>query len=230
MKKIRKLAVWTLILLFLYLGVGYLLHLVIFPEYKPVLSGYFQPGDELYSKQEGLRQTVQRHENGYVYTTLLFEPWAVGPPLHIHTRFDELFEGNEQPLAFIVGRERVTLMPGEQLWVKKGTPHKMFNNTDMPVTMNMTGAGLPEQFAVYLSQVYGYMDESPDNLKPPKVIFQMAMFSQYLDSYIGDGPPVALQKTLFFLIRPLARLLGYRSYYQKYSLKKDNDQDIVNRN
>jgi len=85
--------------------------------------------------------------------------------------------------------------------------------------MTEAAVAFPEKFAVYLSQVYGYMDESEENMKPPKVIFQMAMFNQYFDSYLEEGPPVSIQKFQNFLLVPLARLRGYKSYYQKYEIK-----------
>ena len=39
-----------------YLGIGYLLHAVIFPEKKPDISTYFKPGDVFYSKTERIKQ------------------------------------------------------------------------------------------------------------------------------------------------------------------------------
>jgi len=81
-------------------------------------------------------------------------------------------------------------------------------------------AAFPQEFAVYLTQVYGYFDESKENMNPPKVIFQMAMFQQHLDSYLGEGPPLSIQKIQNFIIVPLARLLGFKSYYKKYEIKR----------
>ena len=75
---------------------------------------------------------------------------------------------------------------------------------------------MPAQFVVYLSQIYGYMDEDEKNARPPRMIFQMALSNQYFDSYLGEGPPVWLQKMLNFLIIPLARLMGYKSFYEKF--------------
>ena len=37
---------------------------------------------------------------------------------------------------------------------------------------------LPLDFAVYLSQVYGYFDASPDNDEMPGVMLQMSLFNQ----------------------------------------------------
>lgn len=221
MKKLKKILKVTSFSLLAYLGIGYLFHLVIFPEYKPDISNYFKPGDEFNSKKEGLRQTVIKQENGKVYCKIEIEPRADGPPVHIHTKFDEGFVGGDRPLNILVGKDEKILNPGEKLLVTKGTPHKPYNKSDSTVILTMTeNAAFPEEFAVYLSQVYGYMDESEDNMRLSKIIFQMAMFTQYFDSYIEEGPPVFLQKGLYFLVVPAARMMGFKSYYKKYEIKR----------
>ena len=61
------------------------------------------------------------------------------------------------------------------------------------------------------------MDEYPGILQSPKAPLQMSLFaSAGFDSYVADGPPVMAQKTMGFVIAPLARMMGYRSYYQRY--------------
>ena len=54
-------------------------------------------------------------------------------------------------------------------------------------------AAFPEEIAVYLSQVYGYMDESEDNIKIP-------MFIQYFDAYLGEGHLYLHKKTCIFYL------------------------------
>lgn len=219
MKKFRKISKYILIGFLGYLSIGYLLHLAIFPEKIPEYSNYFKPGDEFYSKKEGIRQIIIKQEKGKVYCKVEIEPHAEGPPLHIHTEFDELFVGGDNPINILVGNNEKILNPGEDILIPKSTPHKPYNTSDSTVTLIMTEeSAFPEKFAVFLSQVYGYMDESEENMKPPKVIFQMAMFNQYFDSYQGEGPPVVIQKAQNFLLVPLARLMGYKSYYTKYEM------------
>ena len=220
MKRFKKSLKVILALFVIYLGLGYFLHLVIFPEFKPDVSNYFQPGDEFYSQEEGLRQTVIKQKNGRVYCRVEFDPGAEGPPMHIHTKFDEVFIGGDHVVNMNVDGEEKELHPGEELKILKGTPHKPYNNSDQKVILEMEKEEntFPEKFAVYLNQVYRYMDESPANMKPPKVIFQMAMFNQHFDSYLGEGPPVGVQKAFNFLIVPLARLMGYKSYYKEHGM------------
>jgi mannose-6-phosphate isomerase-like protein (cupin superfamily) len=218
MSPLKRISMVFLLFLGLYLGIGYLLHLVVFPENQPDLTDYFRPGDIFPNEASGYRQTVIEQKDGFVYAQLDMDPFSQGPPLHMHRTFDETFLAMHTPVTFMVKGEVVVLAPGERITIPAGVPHKMFNDTDSPVSMQIID--LPVSFAVYLLQMYGYMNESPDNTKMNRFLLQLSLISQYLDSNISEGPPVFVQKTLFFLLRPLARLLGYRSYNEKYSVKR----------
>lgn len=210
---------YILIILAGYLAIGYLLHLVVFPEKKPDISTYFKPGQTFYSKAEGFSQTVVRQEDGLVHCELIIEPFADGPPKHIHTGFDETFEVRQGELSVWVKGKIVRLKPGEKLFVPRGTPHKPFNETAETITMKGTVA-FPEKFAFYLPQVYGIMDKDSTFGKNASTVLQMSLFTNAgFDSYIGDGPPVAVQKVLGFFLAPASRLMGYKTFYKEYDIR-----------
>ncbi len=220
-KRLKKAAMYFVIAIAAYLAIGYLLHAVIFPEKKPVISTYFKPGDVFYSKAEKVKQTVVKQENGFVYCATIIEPFAPGPPVHIHTGFDEIFEVANGELSMLVNGEVKKLRPGQSLTIPKGTPHKPFNETADSIHTKGTIA-FPEKFAFHLSQVYGMLDNDPGFGKSAGTLFQMSILNRAgFDSYI-DGPPVAMQKLMAFLLTPAVRLFGYGSYYEVYDLKKRN--------
>jgi mannose-6-phosphate isomerase-like protein (cupin superfamily) len=217
----KKITMYLLLAIAGYLAIGYLFHLVIFPEGKPPISSYFKPNDIFYSKVEGFKQHVEKQENGFVYCTLVLEPLAEGPPKHIHTGFDEEFEVSNGELTLWVDGEIKKIHPGEKILVPRGTPHKPYNETTESINVKGTIA-FPEKFAYHLPQVYGVMEETPD--LGPAIMLQMALFNTSgFDSYIAEGPPVVVQKVIGFVLVPLARLLGYRSYYTKYDI---NDRHL----
>ncbi|TCJ12572.1 cupin domain-containing protein [Flaviaesturariibacter flavus] len=199
-----------------YLAVGYLCHYLLFPEKKPDIKHYFQPGHVFYSKAEGVRQTVLRQEGGVVYCHAVIEPYAPGPPKHIHARFDEHFAVANGELSIWYGGTVKKIRPGETLLIPKGMPHKPFNETGESIAV----AGeihFPEQFAFYLSQIYGVFDRNPRLAHPFHAVLQISLFQRAgFDSYIVDGPPVWVQQLTGFLLTPLARLMGYKSYYPEY--------------
>jgi mannose-6-phosphate isomerase-like protein (cupin superfamily) len=217
-QKLKKAAVYFVTAIGAYLAIGYVFHLVIFPEKKPPVSTYFQPGQQFYSKTEGFRQTVVKQEAGHVYCSLVVEPFASGPPKHIHTGFDENFEISNGELTVWVDGEIKKLRPGQILHVPKGTPHKPYNETSDTIHLKHAIA-FPENFAYYLSQGYGLMDNTPGFEKSPKTLLQMAVFTTSgFDTYTAEGPPVLVQKAVGFLITPLARALGFKSYYKEYDI------------
>lgn len=215
-KNLKKMFTYLLILVAGYVLIGNLFHRVIFPEKKPDVSAYFKPGQEFYSKTEGFRQTVLKQENGFVHSRLEIEPFAGGPPKHIHAAFDETFEIENGELTVWVNGEIKKIHPGERLLIPKGTPHQPYNETGD--TIHLKGSfPFPEKFAFCLPQVYAVADNEKDFANSAKAPLQMSLFtSAGFDSYKGDGPPVFVQKAFFFLIAPIARLLGYRSYYKKF--------------
>lgn len=222
MKTFKKTLLYALAVIAVYLMIGYLFHLVIFPEKKPGVATYFKQGQEFYSKAEGVAQKVARQENGFVYCDLEVHPFAPGPPKHIHTGFDESFEIRNGELSIWVDGEIKRIKPGEVVHIPKGTPHKPFNESADTIHLKKEFP-LPEQFAFGLSQVYGLMDHHPDFGKMPAMVFIMAPIQQSgFDSYLAEGPPVPIQKVMNFLITPTARLMRFRSYYDEYNINTGN--------
>ncbi len=205
-----------------YLGVGYLFHAVIFPEQKPDISTYFRAGDVFYSKTEKIKQTVVKQEHGVVYCASSIEPFAPGPPAHVHTDFDEVFEIANGELSVWVAGEIKKIRPGQKLHIRKGTPHKPFNTTaDTIYTKNLVA--FPEKFAFHLVHVYGLMDNENFG-KSAGTLFQMSLMNHAgFDSYIA-GPPIFVQKTLSFILAPATRLFGYKSFYPAYDIRKNKKE------
>ncbi|MFH5832067.1 cupin domain-containing protein [Halalkalibaculum sp. DA3122] len=216
MDSLKRVLLGILLVLASYLSVGYFLHLIVFPEARPDIETYFEPGDVIDSEAGGTTLTVERQEGDHLILTLEVAPHSEGPPLHIHTGWEETFIIESGKINLHVNGEEKVLEAGERFTVLPGTPHRPYNSFDEPAVIS--GVAMPAQFVVYLNQAYGFLEEDPDNATPPEIIFQMAMFNPYFDSYLGEGPPVMVQKVQNFLLVPLARLMGYKSYYEKYKL------------
>jgi quercetin dioxygenase-like cupin family protein len=201
-----------------YVLVGALLDRVIFPEAEPGPHYYPRQGQVFVSATEGFRQTVLKREGGLAWVELALESHAPGPPEHIHTSFTENFIVAEGTLSLLVNGEKKLLRAGESERVTPGTPHKPFNETDSRVVIRSPLTpeyAIPERFLVFLTQAYGFFDESESNGRPPKALLQMSRFSPEYDVWLAS-PPVSLQKAMFFIIGPTARLFGYRTQYEKY--------------
>jgi mannose-6-phosphate isomerase-like protein (cupin superfamily) len=208
---------WTLSIIVGYLLVGLLIHHWILPSKTPDYSDYFKVGKSFHSKLEGLSQKVVDVKNGNLITDIEIQPKSAGPVTHIHEKFDESFTVKSGTLSIQYGTEIKKITTGQTIVIPKNTPHKPFNETDSIVVVT---SEMPLDFAFCLSQIYPFWDENEANSKPPKILFQLAVFGDKFDSYpTVDAPPKPVLKTLKFLLAPTARLMGYKNYNQKYQLK-----------
>jgi hypothetical protein len=87
--KRRLLGILGFVLAYVFLGA--LLDKVVFPEAEPGADYYPREGQVFVSKSEGFRQTILKRDNGLVWSELVLEPRAPGPPEHIHTSLTENF-------------------------------------------------------------------------------------------------------------------------------------------
>lgn len=196
-----------------YLVLGSIVHNLVLPERVPPPEAYLAVGTRLDSVQEGFRQVITRMEDGRIWTRMVLEPNAAGPPEHVHSGFGEFFQVTEGTLSVLYNGEVRELGPGDELDIPPGTRHKPFNTTDQPVVVEGEKGFLPAEFGLFLLQAYAFFDADPANSSPPRAISQMSLFSPRYDSWLA-GPPIALQRLLFGMIAPTARLLGYRSFYE----------------
>jgi len=120
MKRFKKITLYIVGFFLFYLFIGYLFHWVIFPEPEVNISAFFQPGDTLYSHAEKIRLTVIKQEAGKVYCYLEAEAHAPGPPMHIHSGFDEVFKVDHGELSVMVNGKKRTLNAGEKYIIEKG--------------------------------------------------------------------------------------------------------------
>ena len=218
MKTLKRIVFWTLAIIVGYFAIGIFLSEVVFPIEKVDYSTYFLPGDRFISYSEGFHQTILATNDGWVHLRLDAEPSAPGPPLHIHENFEETFYVNTGVLSILVNGEKKVLNAGESFTVPRMTAHKPFNETTgtVVVVSDQDTKTMPAQFAYFLSQIYPLVDKFNGKPSPISVIMQFAVWGSDTDSYLAEGPPVAVQKVMRVLLRPTARLLGYKYYYPEY--------------
>lgn len=189
----------------------------VFPAEKPDVQGYFKPGDRLASKFEGFDQTVLAVNGGWLHTRLEVRPGAVGPPEHFHEKFSETFTVNSGTLSILLNGEKRTLRAGETLTIPPMTRHKPFNETNETVVVESDDPRtIPLEFGYILSQLYGFMDEHPGGPSTRQMILQLSVHENDADTWIADGPSLNMQKAMRVLLKPTARVLGYKNYYEQY--------------
>jgi hypothetical protein len=121
-------------------------------------------------------------------------------------------------LSLRVGQDIKELHAGAEFRVAPGIIHQPFNSTDEEVVVRgplTPEYALPRDFVLFLSQVYGFMDESPAHARPPAVLLQMSIFTPRYDAWAAT-PSLGWQRIQYGLLRPIAHAFGYRSYYARF--------------
>lgn len=137
-------------------------------------------------------------------------------PRHFHVHQDETFEVIRGELTIVLDGETRVLGPGQSLVLPKGRPHNHFNAGNVPVEYLHTVSPALD-FEYLVENLVGLaMDGKGKNGKFG--LLQELVTLRYLDSksYLADIP-VPVQHALMYALTPLARLLGYRAIYRKYS-------------
>jgi len=201
-----------------YLVLGVAISDYVFPPDKAQLENYFRSGDKFISRSEGFDQTILANKDGWIHLSLEARPFAEGPPIHLHEDFEETFTVRLGTLSIIVAGEKKTLHAGESFTVPRMTFHKPFNETGETVVVESSEntKTMPTQFAYFLSQIYPIVDSAEGRPSVAKMMLQMSVWGNDMDSYLADGPPVGVQKAMRLLLRPTARLLGYKYHYDEY--------------
>jgi mannose-6-phosphate isomerase-like protein (cupin superfamily) len=159
------------------------------------------------------KDTHGEFERGVV----IFRPGNAGPPEHIHPIYDEHFDIVQGEFIFkIHGKER-SACAGEQLVVRKGTPHTFRCVGDaFGVVIGETRPAA--RIGEVISTLFGMAHEG--KLTPqgqPKLLQAMVIGSEYADDTVFTNPPPAIAIPVAKALSPIGRLLGYRPTYPKYA-------------
>jgi mannose-6-phosphate isomerase-like protein (cupin superfamily) len=141
-------------------------------------------------------------------------PEMVPPPVHLHRHSDEVFEVLEgQAKMLVAGRERM-MGAGESFRVEAGTPHTWWNGGDGLLRMGSEyrPAGHMQSF---FETFGGLAAEGACDCQGQPAFLQIAASAEYWDTFLAKAP-LAVQRTLFAILRPVAHARGYRAEYPRF--------------
>ncbi|WP_234735073.1 cupin domain-containing protein [Tellurirhabdus bombi] len=140
------------------------------------------------------------------------------PAPHYHPNQDEYFEVLEGELTVRLQGERqtLTLRPGRQLHISKNVVHAMWNESAQPTIVRWKT--VPAMNTEYLLEITtGLANDGKTNASGIPGLLQVALMMPYFaDVFRLAKPPRAVQKIVFGALAPLACVLGYRAFIQKY--------------
>jgi len=173
-------------------------------------------GEKLINKTTGEEitwiETSSMTKGQHLKLKLEVAPKGHAPVAHIHPNQDEDFEIIKGKLKLWIKGKTQFLEAGQSIAVKKGVPHNWWNESDsVPIDMNLTFTPALKM-ETFFEQYFGLSNDLERN---PSFIQMMAMSPEY-DIYKAS-PPVILQKILATILGPIAMLMGYKKFYEKYS-------------
>jgi quercetin dioxygenase-like cupin family protein len=131
---------------------------------------------------------------------------------HIHPFADEEFTIKSGRLVLSIAGERRTLNAGESFLVRRGTPHYFRNGHDGETLFSARFSPGQQFLRFFLNMALGTADNPQwydERGEPPLALRALA-----LHAYAGHGYsaefPVLVQRALFAVLTPVARLRGYR--------------------
>ena len=146
----------------------------------------------------------------------VFTPGNAGPAEHFHPTYDEHFDIVQGEFIITINGEEQRARAGEQLLVKKGTPHTFRCVGDRPgVTIVETRPAA--RTGEVIATLFGMAHEG--TLTPqgqPRFLQAMVIGSEYADDTVFTNPPPGIAIPIAKALAPIGRFLGYRPTYAKY--------------
>ena len=135
---------------------------------------------------------------------------------HLHPAMEERFTMLRGQVWFRISGHESVAEPGVKLIVPPGTPHDWWNagSEEAVVRMEMRPA---TRFEAMISNLFGLAQDGKVNKQGMPSLLQLAVFAREFDDVMRlTKPPRIVQRILFGLLTPFARLSGQRGSYPEY--------------
>ena len=161
------------------------------------------------------RQTAQDTNGELLQFDLYLKPHGFVPVDHIHSRQDERPEVISGSVRYRLGGKEEGLSAGQSAPLPPGIPHTLWNDSDdeTHLVMDVRPA---LQIETVLETLFGLARDGKTNNKGMPNPLHGALLAREYELFL-PGPPIPLQRAGMAVLAPIARLLGYRTRYERYS-------------
>jgi len=146
----------------------------------------------------------------------LFQPHSTEPVPHYHPFQEEYFTVLEGEINVRLNGQLKILKQGDQLHLKKGQVHSMWNHSFQKARVNwkVVPASDTEYF---LENGIGIANHKKTNEQGMPGLLQIVLLAKrFSHVYRIVKPPYAIQKILFTILAPFSYLAGYKSCYKEF--------------
>src|SRR6185295_13901172 len=138
-----------------------------------------------------------------------------GPIEHFHIRQEERLEVMKGVACVLVNGQEQRLNLGDSVTIAPGTPHRWWNCGDVELQLR-TAFRPAYNLERFFELIFGLARDGKTDETGSPTFLQIAVMSTAYGIYLPQ-PPLFLQKLLFAVLGPIAKLRGYRAWYPKYS-------------
>ncbi|MFI2365124.1 cupin domain-containing protein [Promicromonospora sp. NPDC019610] len=161
-------------------------------------------------------RSAEESSDASVETEVVLKAGGQGPPLHMHTGFEETFTTAQGVLWFDIGEQRaVQLSARQSVVVPIGLAHRYYNGGDQPVVFRFVA----RPGAAYERSIRaGFGREAAGRANRfglPRNLLEAALVIEESDSFVV-GMPLGLQRILVRLGAWFARRLGVQHRFDPY--------------
>ena len=146
---------------------------------------------------------------------LFLKPHGFIPVEHLHARQEERVEVVAGSLRYRLGGREEGLATAESAVLPPGIPHTLWNDSNDEAHLRMeVRPALNVETA--LETLFGLARDGKTGKRGMPRPLQGILLAREYELYLAR-PPVPVQKAVIAVLAPIARLLGYRARYEKYS-------------
>jgi mannose-6-phosphate isomerase-like protein (cupin superfamily) len=141
-------------------------------------------------------------------------PGTYAPALHVHPLQQERFEVIRGSIEFVMGKQKIVCHSGESFVVPAGVAHTFKNAGDGEAEMfGEYRPGLSEHSRRFFEVYFALARAGLTNAKGLPSIWQIAVEMPSMSDHVRlASPPWPVQRVVLALLRPIARLMGYRPF------------------
>lgn len=161
-------------------------------------------------------QTAKDTGGGLLEMKSVYHTRSKEPIAHYHPWQDENFLVLDGELTVFMNNHKRIYRAGESFHIPRGTVHSMWNASDGITTMNwQVRPAMNTEYLLETSTGLATDGKIAANGKP--ALLQIALIGNHYNQVFRLAkPPYILQRIIFSVLSPFARLAGYRSVYPQY--------------
>ena len=142
---------------------------------------------------------------------------------HFHPTIEERFEVVRGRVGCKLGTTTGVAGPGDKLVIPARAVHDWWNAGPEEALVRVE-ISPSARFQAMVMNIFGLAQDGKTDGKGRPNLLQLSLFAQeFSDVVIFTEPPPAVQKILFSLLAPIARLAGYRGSYPEYLIRPPSE-------